>query len=81
MSTPIFRHLLKTLIAFQYVVLLILHHIKALIVAVIYNVFFYLKNNSLRQNNKYGSFNLIAFNLLKSEQTYFLRVFSLKKLG
>jgi len=30
MSTPVFRHLLKSLIALQYVVLLILHHIKAL---------------------------------------------------
>ena len=81
MSTPIFRHLLKSLIAFQYVVLLILHHIKALIVAVIYNVFIFLKYNSLRQNNKGGSFYLIACNLLISDQTYFLRGFNFKKLG
>ena len=81
MSTPIFRHLLKPLIAFQYVVLLILHHIKAAIKAVIYNVFIFIKYNLLRQYNRRRSFNLIACNLLISDQIYFLRGFSLQKLG
>ena len=81
MSTPVFRHLLKSLIALQYVVLLILHHIKALKGDVIYYVFIFLKCNSLRQNNKSRSFNLIAFNLLISDHSNVLRGFNLQKLG
>ena len=68
MSTPIFRHLLKSIIALQYVVLFILHHIIVLLQSASNYFLFIIKYNLLRQINKGWIFDKIANNILLSDK-------------
>ena len=71
MSTPDFRHLLKSPIALKYDVLLILHHVKVLIKPVINYFLIFIKSDSLRPIISGLSFILIAHNLFRTGQLFF----------
>lgn len=78
MSTPDFRHLLKSRIALKYDVLLVLHHIKVLIKPLINYFLVFIKFDSLRHIISGSSFILLAHDTFIIGQPFFKNIGLLK---